>query len=859
LWVFNQGKTLKKLKDILVFKVFTFLLAATLALSPDDVRAAALAYMPEAGQLIGITQDYDAPRPIGIKIDPQNPLKLSFILDQGNFPLDKEVLAAQAKIIGEYFLAALTLPEKELWVNLSPYERNRISTLNLAQTNMGKDMLGEDYVLKQLAASLTYPESESGKKYWSAIQGGSGSPAIPVNVFNKVWIVPGKIVVYENPQRAIIGEAALKVMAEEDYFAAVKTRKLQINHMETAEMAAFKANVLPLIDQEVNHGKHFARLRQIYSSIILANWFKNKLKSSILNDVYFNQRKTRGINTDDPEIRKKIYESYLEAFKKGAYNCIKCEHSVAGSITRRAYFSGGENLASTLEMTDIRPDSHAGRKTLDTLESRPVVTLDLVAVNGSNALGVRSFRLGQTDGPVVLAPAELTQYEEMAQHEIMVFATLGRFSRLSTEGKKKIAHIMVLIAARHSNPYDDSRMRKVVKLCDGHLDLLYATSRIGNSMRHPYKNLPRTLVPQLRSTLEPWLDMHLRYLQSRSEQGKKSFHDIGTLRAAILRAVEQNESNPYLTVTDPGHLYYNPGLGYPVLHLIDAMLARKLAYYYTDKQSEAQARLVQRMGNIEIYTADDVGGQQEEILHGVAAILLHHEFTGVSLATTLLNGFYGIGLKAAGYYCAHMHACLYMRDPAFWQRYREEDLEANPVKRVGPTTEAAMQNGLEVAYSSAFFDRTNRDGLSAGVSCRRGLAMNVLHRLTKDITIDAIRGLVDDLLSEGMTRDDANSLIGTIYPYAMAIRRFTRMRIAGTLSVPVPRYIPGSSARGQGALSARTNGGVDLYEVPANSQIFIQGKGVQMNVLQLAKQLKGLTGLTPVVVDVVLPHSGKIR
>jgi len=53
-----------------------------------------------------------------------------------------------------YFLAALALPESEVWVNLSPYEQNRIIPDKLGRTQMGKELLGQDYILKQLAASF---------------------------------------------------------------------------------------------------------------------------------------------------------------------------------------------------------------------------------------------------------------------------------------------------------------------------------------------------------------------------------------------------------------------------------------------------------------------------------------------------------------------------------------------------------------------------------------------------------------------------------------------------------------------------------------------------------------------------------
>ena len=54
-------------------------------------------------------------------------------------------------------------------INLSPYEKNRISPENFGQTEMGRDLLAQDYMLKQITASLIYPEDEIGKKFWKRV------------------------------------------------------------------------------------------------------------------------------------------------------------------------------------------------------------------------------------------------------------------------------------------------------------------------------------------------------------------------------------------------------------------------------------------------------------------------------------------------------------------------------------------------------------------------------------------------------------------------------------------------------------------------------------------------------------------
>ena len=60
----------------------------------------------------------------------------------------------QANQLVKYFLAGLTIPEGDLWVNLSPYEKDRMVPAALGQTDLGRDLLAQDYILKQLTASL---------------------------------------------------------------------------------------------------------------------------------------------------------------------------------------------------------------------------------------------------------------------------------------------------------------------------------------------------------------------------------------------------------------------------------------------------------------------------------------------------------------------------------------------------------------------------------------------------------------------------------------------------------------------------------------------------------------------------------
>lgn len=264
-------------------------------------------------------------------------------------------------------MATLTVPENEMWVNLSPYEKNRIIASGLSQTDLGRDMLAQDYILKQLTATLMYPEDELGQKFWDRVyakaQDAFGTTDIPINTFNKVWIIPEKANVFVNGKSVFVVKNYLKVMLEEDYLALESNRGhddhgvgvgLQDAQDEISTMSKniVREVLIPELEKEVNTGKNFANLRQIFNSMILATWYKQNLKKSLLGQVYVNQNKVNGIDLEDKQVKEKIYNQYLAAFKQGVYDLVREDYdSATQQVIPRKYFSGGI-VASQLEVDD---------------------------------------------------------------------------------------------------------------------------------------------------------------------------------------------------------------------------------------------------------------------------------------------------------------------------------------------------------------------------------------------------------------------------------------------------------------------------------------------------------------------------
>lgn len=338
-----------------ISRLFVCLLSVSLAFSPALSYARSVLNLPAPGAMLSLSSGFTPVILRGVKVHPENPFQFDFIVDSGNTGLHGDSLKEESQKIIKYFLASLTIPEGELWVNLSPYEKDRMLTDTFGQTEMGRDLLAQDYILKQVTASLLYPEEDLGERFWSKVyqkaQNLYGTTEIPINTFNKVWIIPDRAEILQQNNTALVVDTHLKVMLEEDYLAYAQATYGEENsiirnaddisqHSVSSEI--IREVVLPELEKEVNEGKNFIILRQIYNSLILATWYKKVLKESILNRIYVDQKKIDGVNVADISIKNKIYEQYLEAYKKGVFNFIREDRNAATQqIIPRKYFSGG--------------------------------------------------------------------------------------------------------------------------------------------------------------------------------------------------------------------------------------------------------------------------------------------------------------------------------------------------------------------------------------------------------------------------------------------------------------------------------------------------------------------------------------
>ena len=348
--------------------------------SDVHVYAQGVIQLPVPGTRLALSSTFAPPMLKGIKVYRHAPFKFDFILDKGDAEITDEQVKTDSTRLIKYFLASLTVPEKDLWVNLSPYEKDRIVPEAFGQTEMGRDLLAQDYILKQITASVIYPDEKVGKEFWGKVYAEAlkryGTTDVPVDTFNKVWIIPEKATVYENKDAAFVVESKLKVMLESDYvamsnnplpaggdmasFANVSPNTLpseltldvkairgfgQTPSTNELTKDIIREIVMPILQKEINEGKNFATLRQVYNSLILATWYKRKVKASIMGQAYVDKKMTVGIDIIDKNEKEKIWKQYVEAFKKGVFNLIREEQdALTQEVVPRKYFSGGTDL-----------------------------------------------------------------------------------------------------------------------------------------------------------------------------------------------------------------------------------------------------------------------------------------------------------------------------------------------------------------------------------------------------------------------------------------------------------------------------------------------------------------------------------
>ena len=299
------------------------------------------------------------------------------LLDKGDTKKDdlenKAYIEENTQTLMKYFFIGLSLPNEKFWVNLRPDAPDNILDDDLAKTDIGRILLEADVQLKKDTAGLTSPQTQEGKVYWDKLYKRAGelfgSENITIPTLTRPWIVPNEIIIREAPDNAYIYKATLKVMLEEDYLkgyqpSAFSSQQSSPNFQPLTSNYSFsdprlkelneystqliKETIIPKLTYAVNTSKRYAPLRQVYYSLILAQWFKARYadKDTTYSRL-INRKDLTNLVSKESWSKTTYFKQYQKSFKDGEYNISEPVYTPFGQ-TIRSYFSGGTDLNLSL-------------------------------------------------------------------------------------------------------------------------------------------------------------------------------------------------------------------------------------------------------------------------------------------------------------------------------------------------------------------------------------------------------------------------------------------------------------------------------------------------------------------------------
>lgn len=303
-------------------------------------------------------------RPLHLRYISYDGLNNNFklLLDKGDTQnLKTQDIESTTKDLLNYFFVGIALPNDTFWVNLRPDSPNDIIDPLLAQTQVGKILLEADLQLKKDTANATNPGTPEGKAYWDKLYQKAGelygNQNVTIPTLTRPWIVPDEIIIRESTDSAYVYKATLKVMLEQDYLKGSSTysfkdeREKQLNEYSSQ---IIREKILPKLTKDISSAKRYAPLRQVYYSLILAQWFKARqrglsLKGTVTGFVpgLIDKKDLSSLQSQSPYSVATYFNAYKENFEKGEYNVKEPTYTPYGQVIR-SYFSGG--------ITNIAPE-----------------------------------------------------------------------------------------------------------------------------------------------------------------------------------------------------------------------------------------------------------------------------------------------------------------------------------------------------------------------------------------------------------------------------------------------------------------------------------------------------------------------
>ena len=199
------------------------------------------------------------------------------------------------------------------------------------------------------------------KKYPNDIKDIKNVQFVPVT---RHWIVPDKIDAYETDDEIYIINATMSISSEPVYdhseYQIINQNTFFISKSSKDELEDASKEygryvkeleekmILPLVVQDIN--KNYSELMRVYTSLALAQWYKDKYRYSNSPFIDFiDSNNLNGLQSKSTWDAKNIWKDYKKSFEEGDYNCWKNETFLQGDYTvtsNRLYIGGGVDFTN---------------------------------------------------------------------------------------------------------------------------------------------------------------------------------------------------------------------------------------------------------------------------------------------------------------------------------------------------------------------------------------------------------------------------------------------------------------------------------------------------------------------------------
>ena len=390
-------------KIISIFLCILLILQQTGLAQVASVELNLTSRFTSAGNALANTFFPDRFRPLHLRYLSYDQFNNNFklLLDKGDANnLKTQEIKSTTQDLLNYFLVGVALPNDTFWVNLRPDSPNDIIDPLLAQTQIGKIFLEADLQLKKDTANATNPQTPEGKEYWNKLYQKAGqlygNQNVTIPTLTRPWIIPDEIIIRESTDSAYVHKATLKVMLEQDYLKGNATysfkdpREKELNEYSSQIM---REDIIPKLTKEINNAKRYAPLRQVYYSLILAQWFKARHKGlslkteggrAGLNLPYtslINSKNLFNLQAQTPYSVATYFNAYKENFTKGEYNLQEPTYTPYGQVIR-SYFSGG--MVVNLVIPETGAVSSSGPVTVVPVVNDPSVSNNNISIKVSD-------------------------------------------------------------------------------------------------------------------------------------------------------------------------------------------------------------------------------------------------------------------------------------------------------------------------------------------------------------------------------------------------------------------------------------------------------------------------------------------